>query len=80
MGKSTLKSGKQKAARIHFVRPKSKRFPLTPHASDKWMKKINGKFYYFANWNGVVDGKMVRLPGDGRQEPEADFDKKDALY
>ena len=25
-------------------------FPLTPHASGKWQKKINGRIVYFGNW------------------------------
>ena len=44
------------------------------------MKKINGKLYYFDNWGHIVDGKMVRLPFDGRQEAEADFNKKKGAF
>ncbi len=81
MPNSTRKSGQPKAARLHYVPPKPKTFPLTPHPSGKWMKKIRGKLYYFGNWGRIVDGQMVRQPNDGRPEALADFNKKkDALY
>lgn len=70
-----------KPARKHYVPPKPKGSPLTPHASGKWMKKIKGKLYYFGRWGTVVDGKMVRLPGDGYKEALADYeDQVDGIY
>src|SRR5437899_3285799 len=40
-------------------------FPLTPHNSGKWQKKIRGKIHYFDNWKRRVNGKEVRVDGDG---------------
>ncbi len=40
-------------------------FPLTPHPSGAWQKKIRGKIHYFGRWAKRVNGKLVRIDGDG---------------
>ena len=43
-------------------------FPLSPHASGKWQKKILGKIHYFGNWARRINGKLERVEGDGWKE------------
>lgn len=50
-------------------------FPLTPHPSGAWQKKIRGKIHYFGRWAKRVNGKLVRIDSDGWKEALEEYKK-----
>jgi len=71
MSQSTRKPHRGKA--VQRPRKPTPDFPLTPHASGKWMKKIRGRILYFGRWAKLVDGKLVRVEGNGWQDALMEF-------
>jgi integrase len=56
-------------------------FPLSPHPSGRWQKKIRGQIHYFGRWGQVVDGVMTRIEGDGWKEAlDLYIEQRDDLF
>jgi integrase len=73
-------SSRKRRSRKAAGRPKKPypEFPLSPHASGAWQKKIRGKIHYFGRWGHVVNGKLEQLPGDDWWKPALELYKAQA--
>lgn len=71
MADTTIPGSKRKA----ISRPQKPypTYPLSAHASGKWVKKIRGEFHYFGRWAKRDGGKLVRVPDDGWRDALAEY-------
>lgn len=72
---TTKPRGRGRAAKP-FSKPYPE-YPLTPHCSGYWRKKINKRVYYFGKWAEKVGGQLVPLPNDGEWvAAKAEYDSR----
>jgi integrase len=45
-------------------------FPLFPHSSGHWAKKIRGRMHYFGRWDGADDGHQAALTSYNEQKDD----------
>lgn len=77
MAKSTRSKGGGKPAKPYPD------FPLTPHPSGRWCKKINGRLHFFGRWGRSRGGVIVPVenPAEEAQQAVDRFnDQRDDLY
>src|SRR5438128_1544553 len=48
-------------------------FPLFPHRTGRWAKKINGRFCYYGPWHGVEDGGWQAALEEYQKHRDSDY-------
>ena len=63
-GNSTAPNSTRKSTVDRPAKPADD-FPLQPHASGHWSKRVRGRLCYFGSWSQKVNGRLVPLPDGG---------------
>ncbi|MEO1616824.1 MAG: site-specific integrase [Planctomycetota bacterium] len=83
MPERVLSNGRKAAKPVRPEKPYPD-YPLTPHASGKWCKKVRGKLHYFGTWddpNGALSEWLAAEPHiRATGEKESDNTESDIRY
>ena len=51
-------------------------FPLSPHASGSWCKKIGGRIHHFGRWYRLVKGERVLTGEEGWRDALKEYHRR----
>jgi integrase len=81
MGQSNGSKSRRKAAnKLRPPRKPFKNFPLSPHASGKWCKRIHGRLVYFGSWYRTSNGQRIPVEDGWRSALQLFESQKTDLF